>query len=98
MEFKLNINDTYKNFNNIDEWGCAFVFDENDGVEYNYCRDNNEDYSAIYYFASDEYLSTNYDEFVHYEIDFNNENWQLELKREMEKVLKHFQQKHLTNN
>ena len=100
MKFELNINDEYKNINNIDEWGCAFVFHDGNGVEYNYCRENNEDYSAIYYFTYDEingHINTNYNAFVRYKIDFKDINWKSELKNTMEKVLNNFE-KCLTNN
>ena len=89
MEFELNINDAYKNFNNIDEWGCAFLFDDdsNCGVEYNFCIDDSENCCAIYYFE-DMYIYTNYDKCVHYEIDFNSTTWEMDLKEAMENALK----------
>ena len=96
MKFELNINDTYKNFNNIDEWGCAFLFDNdsNCGVEYNFCIDNNENCCAIYYFE-DTYM--NYDKYIHYEIDFSSITWEIDLKEAMGNALKFFK-KCLTNN
>lgn len=97
-EFELNMDESYDDIVNIDEWGCAFLYGENgNGVEYNFCRElflsEYSDCSAIYYFKDEEYLSTNYDEYVHYEIDFDNDNWKQELKNAMIKALKHFERK-----
>ena len=94
-EFELNMDESYADIENIDEWGSAFLQGENGGgVEYNFCKDSNDDCSAIYYFEQDEeYLSTNYDEDVHYEIDFNNENWEQELIDAMVKALECFEKK-----
>lgn len=92
-EFELNMDEFYRDIDIIDEWGSAFLYGENgNGVEYNFCRDGFDDCSAIYYFKQDEdYLSTNYDEYVHYEIDFDNENWEQKLIDAMIEALENFE-------
>lgn len=89
MEFELNMDKTYKNLDSIDEWGCAYIFDNdnNCGVEYNFCIDGNENSCAIYYFED---INTDYDRYIHYEIDFNNIEWEKELRIAMENALKNF--------
>ena len=93
-EFEYNISEEYKNNDYIDEWASAFVWLENIGVEYNLCIDNTSEEicnsSAIYKTASEGYLSTNYDEYVHYEINFNNPNWKAELENAMCEALIEF--------
>lgn len=86
FEFELNMDDSYKNCENIDEWGMAVVWAGYYGAEYNLCLEDGDNYSAIYFMEyNDEtdYWETEYDCFKHYEIDFNNPNWKLELKEAM---------------
>ncbi len=78
----------------FDEWGCAYLSIGNEadeiGVEYNLCVDGNENCSAIYkvyYNEKTDCLETDYDEFIHYEIDFNNCEWGKELENAMCKAL-----------
>ncbi len=85
-EFRLNMDDSYKQYTDIDEWEMAVVWVGYYGAEYNFCLQNGDDYSAIYFMEyNDEtdYWETEYDCFEHYEIDFNNPNWKLELKEAM---------------
>ncbi len=86
FEFELNMDDSYKNYEIIDEWGMAVVWAGYYGAEYNFCIEKGNNYSAIYFMEyNDEtdYWETEYDCFEHYEIDFNNPNWKLELKEAM---------------
>ena len=83
-----------------DWWGSAFLCrGETQMVEYNYCVEHDgHNSSAIYKVIavpdSDNsekcYLVTDYDEFIHYEIDFNNPNWETELKQAMYEALVEF--------
>ena len=94
LSFELCISESYNTKDVVDEWGCAFVYGENGhGVEYNFCRDQCGDHSAIYYFKTEEYLSVNYDQFVPYEIDFESETWEDELKEKMVEVFNDFESK-----
>lgn len=84
----------------FDEWGCAYVsLGEKMSVEYNLCIDNttNENinecaiYKVDYDEENDEY-TTDCDTFIHYEIDFDNDNWREELKNAMcEALIKFFE-------
>lgn len=96
-EFECNMSDEYKDYDICDEWGCAFVWLGNIGAEYNFCidinRENKEIYTAcaIYKIEFDNnYMKTNYDIFVHYDIDFNKSNWKEELENAMCKALIEF--------
>lgn len=78
----------------FDEWGCAFIsLGQKIGVEYNLCVDNGENSSGIYkvdYNEKDGCIVTNYDEFFHYEIDFDNRKWKEKLENAMCKALIEF--------
>ena len=92
-EFECNMTEEYKNYNVHDEWGCAFVwFGEIVGAEYNFCVDadykTEEFYTACAIYKTvfnkeTEYMETDYDTFIHYDIDFNNDNWKKELEDAM---------------
>ncbi len=88
MNFELNITEKYKDETFIDEWGSAILtFEGNYGTEYNFCIDGGN-CSAIYYFSQgkeDEYPQLRYDQYEHYEIDFE-EGWQGRLLNEMIEV------------
>lgn len=78
--------------NYFDEWGCAFIWlGEKIGVEYNLCIDNttNEtiNCSAIYKVKLNEFMEADYNEFIHYEIDFDEHNWVESLENAMCKAL-----------
>lgn len=86
FEFELNMDDSYKNYETIDEWEMATVWVEDYGAEYNLCLQNGDNYSAIYFMEHNDetdYWDTDSSCFEHYEIDFNNPNWKLELKETM---------------
>ena len=91
IEYEINIDASYAS-ENTDEWGAAFVWVNGDhGVEYNFCIDTGTNCSAIYKLdISGEYAETDYSTFLHYEIDFSNEDWMLDLIREMVRVAKQF--------
>lgn len=95
IEFECNINKSYAGYDCIDKWGAAFVWlNEFIGVEYNFCIDCGKNFSAIYLMTyQDGQMSTDYNEFVHYEIDFDKDNWKELLKKEMIKVAKYFTKK-----
>ena len=91
-EFQLNLSDEYARFNSCDEWGCAFVWLGDMGVEYNFCI-NGTNCSAIYkmnFNGEENQMATDYDTFIHYEVNFNNENWKKELEDSMCKALIEF--------
>lgn len=93
MDYEININNEYKDIETIDEWGCAYLVDDinDDGVEYNYCKEDGTDYSAIYYNRYNKYMYTYYNTFIHYEIDFDDKNWESKLENAMKNALKYFQ-------
>lgn len=90
-EFECNMSEEYKDYENHDEFGCAFVwFGEKIGVEYNFAIETYEDevYTAcaIYKIEINNvtgYMETDYDTYEHYEVDFNNKNWKEELENAM---------------
>lgn len=98
-EFECNMSNEYKEYykeyDSYDEWGCAFVWlGENIGAEYNFAIEtyNDEVYTAcaIYKMKFNnkaDYMETDYDTFIHYDIDFNNENWEEELENAMCKAI-----------
>ena len=92
-EFECNISKeesvtSINNSNYHDEWGCAFIWlGEKIGVEYNLCVDNTTDEtidcSAIYKMELNEFMETDYNEFVSYEINFDNAEWEQNLENAM---------------
>lgn len=85
-EFELNMNDSYKQYTDIDEWKMAIVRIGYYGAEYNLCLQNGDNYSAIYFMKYNDktdYWDTDSNDYLHYEIDFNNPNWKLDLKETM---------------
>lgn len=50
MLFECFLSQGYKHLTDVDEWGsaCVLTEDEKLGVEYNYCRDDGFDESAMY--------------------------------------------------
>lgn len=90
-EFECNMLEEYKNYKNHDEFGCAFVWLGSDiGVEYNFAVDEGENLSAIYkmeFNYETDYMETDYDKYVHYEVDFSNKKWKDELENAMCKAL-----------
>lgn len=97
-EFECNMSEEYKHYENHDEFGCAFVWlGEKIGAEYNFAVEtyNNEVNinCAIYKTEVNEdsgYMETDYDECIHYEINFDNSNWKEELENAMCKALIEF--------
>lgn len=93
-EFQSNFNNEiineYMNKENVDEWGCALVtINDKYGAEYNLCIDDKDNESAIYFQEIDElgFWQTDYSGCKHYEIDFNNPNWEEDLEKEMKNYL-----------
>ena len=86
-EFECNMSNEYKTYKNHDEFGCAFVWlGEEIGVEYNFAIDGGENFSAIYKMELNhktDYMETDYDAYIHYEVDFNNINWEKKLENAM---------------
>ena len=83
-----------KKFVTFDEWGVACVWlGEDIGVEYNFCIDDDVNSSAIYKMEFDYesgYMKTDYDTFIHYEIDYNDRKWKKNLEDAMCKALIEF--------
>lgn len=96
--FECNMSDWYKNYENIDEWGCAFTWYGDIGVEYNFAVEtyNNEKYTACAIYKMEfnnetENMETDYDTFVEYDIDFNDVDWIDKLENAMcEALIKFF--------
>ena len=84
--------------NYFDEWGCAYAsLGEEMGAEYNLCIDNtigtSENCSAIYktdYNKQEDCIETDCSRFIHYEIDFDNPEWEKELENAMCEALIEF--------
>ena len=91
--FECNINESYKNFE-TDEWGCALAWIGDDkGVEYNFCIDSGENCCGIYKMELNEktnYMETDYEDSIHYEINFDEVNWVEKLENAMCKALMEF--------
>ena len=87
-KFECNIDEWYK-YIETDEWGCAYVWIGKDaGVEYNFCIDSGNNCSAIYKMEMNgEYMETDSNSFIHYEIDFDDADWQEKLKDAMCRAL-----------
>lgn len=86
LEFELNMDDGYKQYTDIDEWGMAVIDFGTYGAEYNFCIEEGNNYSAIYYMEYNEetgYWNTDYNCFEHYEINFNDSNWKKDLEKAM---------------
>ena len=70
--------------------GAAYIWFEDIGVEFEFCIENGENYSAIYRMdmnkAGDDF-ETDHDEFYHYEIDPTDPEWKVNLEIEMCRVL-----------
>ena len=84
-EWEINFDESYADIDCIDEWGAAFLWlDDNSGVEYNFCIDDSN-CSAIYKteINEDGYMETNYDKFIHYEVDFTDTQWEKKLVEAM---------------
>jgi len=83
--FELCIDESYSKETCIDEWGAAQYWNGDKGVEYNFCKDTGNDCSAIYSMSinSEGYVETDYDNYIHYEIDFNDKHWRLKLREAM---------------
>lgn len=85
-EFGLSMDDSYKQYTDIDEWGMAVIDFGTYGAEYNFCIEEGDNYSAIYYMEYNEktgYWDTDYNCFEHYEINFNDFNWKKDLEKAM---------------
>lgn len=97
---KRQIKKNIKEYDIYDEWGCAFLsIGKKISVEYNLCVDNTTDESinssAIYkvnYNEDEDCIETDYDKYIHYEVDFNKRGWKKELENAMcEALIKFFE-------
>lgn len=98
-----DIREVIENEDSIDTWGDIEVFSDEYGIglDYNLCIDNSDgdmdNESAFYVMRFDPetgYYDTDYDDFVHYEIDINNPEW----KSDMKKFATDYLQKIIDNN
>ena len=101
MDKWINMNGSYRNEKDIDEWGCACVsLNDEDGAEYNYCMENGESYCAIYGYTlvgdpdNYHYYATDFDCYRHYDIEWDKPNWKELLIKEMEDFAKEWQKKY----
>lgn len=92
--FECNMSEEYKTYESHDEWGCACVWiGEDKGAEYNFCFDGGNSCCAIYKMEMNHetgYMETDYSIFVHYDIEWDKENWKEELEDAMCKALIEF--------
>lgn len=95
FSFDCNMSEEYKNYISHDEWGCAVLWENGKGAEYNFCIDGTN-CSAIYKveMVGDD-VETDYSEYVHYEIDFSNPEWEAALCEAMRKALRTFEAREL---
>ena len=96
MEYEINISPESKE-KDMDLWGAAFLWlDRKRGVEYNLCYQNGICCSAIYkmkFSKLNDNFITDYDTYSHYEINFDDNNWEKKLVKEMKKVAIKFRRK-----
>ena len=94
IDFECNMTaEELQGTGNHEEWGMAYMWLDNIGVEYNFSVDSGGNYSAIYKMVFNEesdYMETDYDTFIHYEIDFSNPDWKEHLKDAMKEALIRF--------
>lgn len=93
-EHECNIDSDEEDVEN-DLWCAALTwFGENIGVEYNLCiQDDGTNCSAIYRMElnkEEDSMETDYDDYVHYEIDFSDRNWKRKLENAMCEALLKF--------
>ena len=91
-KFENYIIKEFKTYTDHDEWGVAFVWLNDIGVEYNFCIDNGYNSCAIYKtkLNTQGYMETDYSTFSHYEVNFNNDNWMEKLENKMCEALMEF--------
>lgn len=91
--------ETIKNHESMDEWSSAVAWATINGTrigaEYNLSYDGDDDYtnrSAIYLLTEEKNgdIKTDYDTFIHYEIDFDDERWEYKLEEAMKNALIEF--------
>lgn len=94
FEFECNMDKTfYESTESYDEWGCAFLWHKSGiNAEYNFCIDKSSkstiNNSAIYKVVKeDDEMITEYDTFIHYEVDFGDMNWEYHLREAMKKMV-----------
>lgn len=80
--YKFECNIPKVNLSNLDIWEAAFIWYDDLGVEYNLCTEEENDSSAVYKMTADKSdgFETDYNQFVHYEIDPDNPYWQEDLE------------------
>lgn len=93
-DFEINLSNEEKNNDVGDVWGCSYVWlGEDIGVEYNLCiEDDGTNCSAIYKMNMNHktgYMETDTDEFIHYEVDFSDPEWENQLENAMCIALNH---------
>jgi len=69
--------DDRKNEDCCDYWGAGFAWYKNYGVEYNFCVDGEEN----------DYMETDHDKYIHYEINFEEKDWKERFLEKMGLVL-----------
>lgn len=91
-EYEVNIDPTEVDKDGWDDWDAGYLWlDNKHGVNYNLYYDGGECSSAIYKMDCDgEYIETDSDTYIHYEIDFNDEDWEQKLVYAMAKAAEKF--------
>lgn len=99
LSFDCRITDEYATYDNHDEWGCAYAWiNDISGVEYNFCieccsESEIVNSSAIYRMSYNEeegIMETDYNSYIHYEIDFRDREWKRKLKEAMYNAFESF--------
>ena len=86
FQIEINIDPTQIDKNCMDEWGVAVAWINNEcGIEYNLCYDNEICESAFYPFYKGEEMDTSNP--FHYEIDFDDPEWRNKLVWKMIEII-----------
>ena len=100
----INLNESYRNKTDIDEWGCACCWldeDETVGAEYNYCFENGKSYCAFYGFTQfsevDYTYYTDFDAYRHYDIEWDKPDWKERLSKNLLEFAKEWKEKERQN-
>ena len=91
-QYEMNLKEDIANEDDVDIWGDIQVYTLDKGknlgigAEYNYCIDDGEDNSAIYMMYEDKETGdwdTDTDDYIHYEIDFTDPEWDWKILQAM---------------
>lgn len=100
--YEICIDESYADIDCIDEWGMIQVWLEDKGIgaEYNYCVETYKgeklNSCAFYFMWEDKEADnwkTDWNDYEHYEIDFNNTRWKEDIVEAMKEfIIKHIKE------